>query len=142
MADEKAATNFCPLAFVSVITESPKNWSFYILLIPLGLKVAARSDNYLNFFLFPFCTKSLICLKGKSITPLRGNTIILRSSQQLPRLRLRPLKSFFELTRSPSRALDLPCALLPELQRYKDTSRCAALGVEVPGHRQKQLTQT
>ena len=41
MADEKAATNFCPLAFVSVITESPKNWSFYILLIPLGLKVAA-----------------------------------------------------------------------------------------------------
>ena len=41
MADEKAGTNLCPLAFVSVITESPKNWSFYILLIPLGLKVAA-----------------------------------------------------------------------------------------------------
>ena len=37
---------------------------------------------------------------------------------------------------SPSRAL------LPELQRYKDTIRCAALGAEVPGHRQQQLTQT
>ena len=33
-------------------------------------------------------------------------------------------------------------ALLPELQRYKDTVRCAALGAEVPGHRQQQLTQT
>ena len=35
-----------------------------------------------------------------------------------------------------------PRALLPELQRYKDTVRCAALGAEVPGHRQQQLTQT
>ena len=43
---------------------------------------------------------------------------------------------------SPSRTLDSPHALLPELQRYKDTTRCAALGVEVPGHRQQQLTQT
>ena len=43
---------------------------------------------------------------------------------------------------SPSRALDSPRALLPELQRYKDTVRCAALGTEVPGHRQQQLTQT
>ena len=37
---------------------------------------------------------------------------------------------------SPSRAL------LLELHRYKDTVRCAALGAEVPGHRQQQLTQT
>ena len=44
--------------------------------------------------------------------------------------------------KSPSRALESPRALLPELQRYKDTVRCAALGAEVPGHRQKQLTQT
>ena len=76
------------------------------------------------------------------MTPHRGNTILFRSSQQLPRLRLKPLKGFFELTRRPSRALDLPRALLPELQRYKETVRCAALGAEVPGHRQKQLTQT
>ena len=31
----------------------------------------------------------------------------------------------------PSRALDLPRALLPELQRYKDTVRGAVLGEEV-----------
>ena len=43
---------------------------------------------------------------------------------------------------SPSRTLDSPRALLPELQRYKDTVRCAALGAEVPGHCQQQLTQT
>ena len=35
-----------------------------------------------------------------------------------------------------------PRALLPELQRYKDTARCAALGAEVLGHRQQQLMQT
>ena len=32
-------------------------------------------------------------------------------------------------------------SMLPELQRYKDTVRCGELGAEVPGHRQKQLTQ-
>ena len=32
-----------------------------------------------------------------------------------------PLKCSFELTRRPSRALDSPRALLPELRRYKDT---------------------
>ena len=52
------------------------------------------------------------------------------------------LEGLFELTRQPSRALDSPRALLPELQRYKDTVRCAALGAEVPGHCQQQLTQT
>ena len=35
-----------------------------------------------------------------------------------------------------------PRALLPELQRHKDTVRCAALGAEVPGHCQEKLTQT
>ena len=29
-----------------------------------------------------------------------------------------------------------------ELLRNKDTIRCAALGMKVPGHRQKQMTQT
>ena len=38
------------------------------------------------FFLFPFYENSL--------TPHRGNTILFRSSQQLPRLRLGPLKDF------------------------------------------------
>ena len=49
------------------------------------------------------------------MTPHRGNTILFQSSQQLPRLRLGPS------------ALASPRALLPELQRYKDTVRCAAL---------------
>ena len=39
-------------------------------------------------------------------------------------------------------ALDSPRALLLELQRYKDTVRCAVLGAEFPGHRQQQITQT
>ena len=73
------------------------------------------------------------------MTPYRGNAILFRSSQQLPS---RILEGLFELTWRPSWALDLPHALLPELQRYKDTVRCAALGAEVPGHRQQQLTQT
>ena len=38
--------------------------------------------------------------------------------------------------------LDLPRALLPELQRYNVTVGCAAIGAVVPGHRQQQLTQT
>ena len=44
--------------------------------------------------LFPFCKESLICLDGKSMTPHRGNTFLFRSSQQLPRLCLRPSKGF------------------------------------------------
>ena len=47
-----------------------------------------------QFFLFPFCKNSLICLEGKSMTPHQGNTILFRSSQQLPRLRLGPSKGF------------------------------------------------
>ena len=75
------------------------------------------------------------------MTPRRGNTILLR--YVLPATPSSPtLEGLFELTRRPSRALDSPRALLPELQRYKDTVRCAALGAEVPGHRQQQLTQT
>ena len=38
------------------------------------------------------------------------------------------LEGLFELTRRPSRALDLPRALLPELQRCKDTVCHARLG--------------
>ena len=47
-----------------------------------------------KFFLFPLTEKSLICREGKLMSPLLGNTIIFPSSQQLPRLRLRPLKGF------------------------------------------------
>ena len=45
------------------------------------------------------------------------------------------LEGLFERTQRPSRALDSPCALLPELQRNKDTVRCAALvDADVPEH--------
>ena len=77
-------------------------------------KPHARSGHYLNFFLFPFREKSLISLEGKSMTLHRGNTILLRSSQQLPCLCL-------EVARRPSRALNSPPALLPELQNYRET---------------------
>ena len=53
----------------------------------------------------------------------------------------RTLEGLFELTRLPSRALDSPRALLPELQIYKD-KRFAALDAKVPGHIQEELTQT
>ena len=77
------------------------------------------------------------------MTPHWENTNLFHSSQQLPRLRLGTLEGLSELTWHPrARALDSPCVLLPELQRCKDTVRCAALGVEVPGHRQQQLRQT
>ena len=45
-------------------------------------------------FCFLFVRKSLICLEGKSMTPLWRNTILCSSSQQLPRLCLGPLKGF------------------------------------------------
>ena len=48
----------------------------------------------------------------------------------------RTLEGLFELTRCPSRALDLPPALLTELQRNKDTVRCGALSTDTP---QEQL---
>ena len=77
------------------------------------------------------------------MTPHWKNTFLFRSSQQLPRLRLGHLEGLFELRRRPSRALNSPHAFLPELQRYKDTVRCVAVGANVPGHhRQEQLTQT
>ena len=65
------------------------------------------------------------------MTPHRGITILFRSSQQLPCLRLRPLEGLFELTCRSSRALDSPFALFPELQRYKDTLSCVVLSTEV-----------
>ena len=57
-----------------------------------------------QFFLFLFCENSLLCLEGKSITPHRGNTVIFRSSQQLPRLRLVCCFRNYRDTRTPSSA--------------------------------------
>ena len=76
------------------------------------------------------------------MAPHQGNTFLFPFFPATPSSPSRTLEGLFELTRRPSQALDSPRALLPELQRYKDTVRCAALGPEVPGHHQKQLMQT
>ena len=93
-----------------------------------------------------FCSlfvKNIIDLPGGQINdPSSGKHYSLPFLLATPSSLSRTLEGLFELTRRPSRALDSPRALLPELQRYKDTVRCAALGAEVPGHRQQQLTQT
>ena len=54
------------------------------------------------------------------MTLCRGNTILFRSSLQLPRHR-RCFRNYRET---------------------RMTVRCASLGVEVPGHRHEQLTRT
>ena len=87
--------------------------------------------------------KQFIDLPGwQNNDPSSGKHYSLPFLRATPSSLSRTLKGLFELTRRPSRALDSPRALLPELQRYKDTVRCAAVGAEVPGHRQQQLTQT
>ena len=69
-----------------------------------------------------------MCLEVKSVNPnWRGSF----SFQQLPRQG--PLEGAVS-------ALTSLRTLLPELQRYKDTVRCTALGTEVQGHH--RLTQT
>ena len=89
---------------------------------------ASLSGLATNSMFFCFLSVKTHCLEGKSMTPLRGDYF------SCP---------FFSATpSSPSWTLDSPRALLPELQRYKDTVRCGVLGAEVPGHRQQQLTQT
>ena len=75
------------------------------------------------------------------MTPCRGKRF---SLLYLPAISSSPpqtLEGLFELTLLSSRALDSPRALLTELQRNKDTVRCAVPGAEVPGHRQELLTQ-
>ena len=74
------------------------------------------------------------------MTPCQGNTCLFRSSQQLPRLRLGPLKGFFDGTLHG--LFKSPRALLLELQRIKDTVRRGTLCAEVLGHRQEQIKQT
>ena len=71
----------------------------------------------------PFVRKTLF----SSVSP--SNILISVSDREL-----------FELTQCPSRALDSPRVLLPELQRNKVTVNRTALGSEVPGHHPEQLT--
>ena len=64
--------------------------------------------------------------RGPINDPLSGKHFSLPFLPATPSSPSRTLEGLFELTRRPSRALDSPRALLPGLQRYKDTVRCAA----------------
>ena len=68
------------------------------------------------------------------MTPRWGDNFSLKFLPGTPSSRSRTLEGLFELTRRLLRALDSPRALLSELQRKKDTVKCAAIGVDVPGH--------
>ena len=89
-----------------------------------------------QFFSVSFLSKLIDLLGGQITDPQSGKHYSLPFLLATPLSPSRTLEGLFELTRRPSRALDSPRVLLPELQRYKDTVRRAALGAEVPGHRQ------
>ena len=75
---------------------------------------------------------------GQINDPSSGKHYSLSFLPATPSSLSRTREGLFELTRRPSRAL---WKLFLELQRYKDTVRCAVLGAEVPRHRQHLLTQ-
>ena len=63
------------------------------------------------------------------MTPRQGKYFFLPFLQATPLSPSRTFEVLFGLTRRPSRARDLPCALLLELQRNKDT---LVLVAEIP----------
>ena len=88
-----------------------------------------RSGQSLHFFLFPFGNNHQFVWRENQMTLCRGNTMYsLSFFLATPSSPSRTLEGLFELTRRPSRALGLPRALLPELQRDKDTVRCFVAG--------------
>ena len=89
--------------------------------------LSGRATNSIVFRL-RFVKRSLICLGGQISDPLSRRGFSLPFLPATPSSQSRTLEGLFELTRRPSLALDSPRALLPELQRYKDTVRCATLG--------------
>ena len=93
--------------------------------------------NSIFTFLFLFCKK--IIIRANQIH-LHGENYSLLFLPATPSSQT--LEKLFELARCPSRTLDLPCALLLELQRDKDSVRRGALEPEVLRPGQKQLTQT
>ena len=87
--------------------------------------------------------KSLVFHPEEQINdPFLGKLFSLLFLPATPLSLSRTLQGLFELPRRPSWALASPKLLLPKLQRNTDTVKCAALGVEVSGHCQEQLTQT
>ena len=82
-----------------------------------------------SIFLCPFCKKN---------DPSSGKHYSVPFLPATPWSPARTFEGLFELARRPSRALDLPRALLSELQRCKDTVRYIAR--DVPGQRTPSKT--
>ena len=78
-----------------------------------------------------FCKKIIDFPGGQINDPSSGKYYSLSFPPATPSSQSWTLEGLFELTRRPSRALDSPRALLPELQRG-DTFRCAVLGTKGP----------
>ena len=84
-----------------------------------------RALNYLKvwsptqFFLLPFCLKIINLPGGQINDPSLGKDFSLPFLPSTPSSPSQTLEGLFELTWRPSRALDLPQALLPELQMQR-----------------------
>ena len=78
---------FPPVVSYTLLTEEDQSPETDSNLVQAG-NCGKEVWTLIQFFLFPFFKKSLICLEGKSMTPCQGITILFRSSQQLLRLRL------------------------------------------------------
>ena len=76
------------------------------------------------------------------MTPNWGGCCFFRFSQQLLHLSLGTFLKSLELTRRPSRALALGSCVALGATDMQGHVRCVAVGLEIPGLRQKQLTQT
>ena len=95
-----------------------------------------------SFFSVSFLKKIIDLPGGQINDPSSGKHYSLPFLPATPSSPSWTLEGLFELTRSPSRALNLDAYIASELQRCKDTVRCGALGAKVPGHSKEQLTQT
>ena len=76
---------------------------------------AARSGHPLKFLLFTLCKKIIDLAGGQINDPSTGKDFALPFLPATPLSLSWTLERLFVLTRLPSRALDSPCALLPEL---------------------------
>ena len=87
------------------------------------LKHGGRREHAIKYWGVREVKNTMICLEVKSMTSCQGNTVLSHFSLQLPCLCLGTLKGFLRR----QGALDLPQALLLELQRYGDGHRQAFL---------------
>ena len=87
-------------------------------------------------------TKIIDVPGGQINDPLSGKNYSIPVLPAIPSSLSRILEGLFELKQRPSRVLNWPRALLPELRKNKDTIKCGALGAQVPIQLQEQLTKT